>query len=817
MKKIKRIISLLMTLCLIFSAVSVLNLNVTAAENVWDGSVADSFAGGDGSETSPYQIANGEQLAYFASLINAHSNLNDRTRHYQLTADIDLGGIEWTPISTAYSSTQYLFAGTFDGNGHTISNLSITGASSAVGLFGEVTSATIKNLTIKNASINTSGHYLGTIVGQTIASTTISNCHVIGSFIRSSSYCAGGIVGYAEGASGTTLTITQCSFKDGSVYSYTHGAGGIIGGAVLSLSSNYLQTNISECFCADSTIIASAYGGAGGIVGISRGRLAIANCYNTSSVTCDTPANSSAANYYGAAGGIAGFVSNANTSISYCYNTGDITCATSARSYLSYGGGIAGYTAGLTITSCFNSGDVSTKNTSATYKSTTGTIRGYSGGSISDCFYLSGCLTASTSYSTHRTEGTQKSSHSDMVSQIESVFDNNVWEFHHGEVYPTLKNNPEASLPTSYTVTYIYNGAQEQVSVPAGDYTLSDASIFYDGEYDADNYSIITGWVDENGVKYAFGQTVTVSSDLELTAVTEEIVLLADAETRDVIGFISESDDISKAIYNLYYDSSEQPVTYDIVDPVENSYIIDGTRKDVSDYDYTLAFAGWYYKPYDSSLGSLWKQPWNSYVYVDTDDDDVDNSDDLYGDSSKVENHTIYAYWINEDFLHTTLSYYSNAKAATRFYTLSTVPGDYFKNYGFVLSTWADADDEDNLVIGGSVIGNDGNEHNVGVSSKTTVYTSISAKPFTMRHYANSFNGGCGGSYSTAYGANGYLYYYSIAQLALKDSEGNPLTFSARAYYTTHDGTVVYGDMVQTELMPNASFVGVNPLGEAVE
>ena len=69
----KRIGSLLLILALCFT---LLPTAVMAEKSVdaWDGSVAESFAGGTGTEEDPYQIANGAQLAYLAQFVNSDSN-----------------------------------------------------------------------------------------------------------------------------------------------------------------------------------------------------------------------------------------------------------------------------------------------------------------------------------------------------------------------------------------------------------------------------------------------------------------------------------------------------------------------------------------------------------------------------------------------------------------------------------------------------------------------------------------------------------------------------------------------------------------------
>ena len=98
------------------------------------------FAGGDGSVEEPWQIATAEQM----DLVR-----NDLSGHYELIEDIDLSGFEnWEPIGTFRSLSDapehaevphpdYAFTGTFDGNGHTIFNLTVASENPmGAGLFG---------------------------------------------------------------------------------------------------------------------------------------------------------------------------------------------------------------------------------------------------------------------------------------------------------------------------------------------------------------------------------------------------------------------------------------------------------------------------------------------------------------------------------------------------------------------------------------------------------------------------------------------------------------------------------------------------------
>ena len=118
----------------------------------WDGTVADGFAGGSGTETDPYLITNAAELAYLAKF-TAEGGAAYGV-YFALTEDIDLGGREWTPIGSGhYTSdgvqTTGAFAGVFDGRGHKVTGLSITTATyerdgntgrdhASVGLFGAV-------------------------------------------------------------------------------------------------------------------------------------------------------------------------------------------------------------------------------------------------------------------------------------------------------------------------------------------------------------------------------------------------------------------------------------------------------------------------------------------------------------------------------------------------------------------------------------------------------------------------------------------------------------------------------------------------------
>ena len=113
-----------------------------------------------------------------------------------LTADIDLLDHYWTPIGT---STSNYFKGTFDGGGHTISNLTINTDASYVGLFGATSGATLKNVTLDKPQVQNSAggtSYTGALVGFMAGNGTTEYCAVTNGSVSSAGKCVGGLIGY---------------------------------------------------------------------------------------------------------------------------------------------------------------------------------------------------------------------------------------------------------------------------------------------------------------------------------------------------------------------------------------------------------------------------------------------------------------------------------------------------------------------------------------------------------------------------------------------------------------------------------------------
>ncbi len=140
-------------------------------------------------ETGVVEIANASQLISFAADVNAGNDYKGKT--VVLTANINLKNGAWTPIG----SQDLPFMGTFDGQGHTISNLYIRALDTdCVGLFGFIGKTTIKNFNIHNVDAR-GDQRVAAVVGATKPSAVIDNVHVSGSIeIFSDTHYAAGIV-----------------------------------------------------------------------------------------------------------------------------------------------------------------------------------------------------------------------------------------------------------------------------------------------------------------------------------------------------------------------------------------------------------------------------------------------------------------------------------------------------------------------------------------------------------------------------------------------------------------------------------------------
>ena len=208
-----------------------------------------------------YQIGTAEDLVAFSQLVNG----GEGTANAVLTADIDLGGIDWTPIgagscyyaaSGPHNVTDGGFAGVFDGQGYTVSNFNIKETSEADGLFGVLT-GTVKNLGIVNATFKVSRTYRsGALVGTVTATTErvgqVENCYVINSKILSSGGVCGAVAGAVYGG-----MVQNCYAANNELSGYGDRFGGVAGDT---RSDGAWKGTVSNCYT-DFVRVTSAQAG----------------------------------------------------------------------------------------------------------------------------------------------------------------------------------------------------------------------------------------------------------------------------------------------------------------------------------------------------------------------------------------------------------------------------------------------------------------------------------------------------------------------------------------------------------------------------
>lgn len=287
-------------------------LESVSKEDGWDGVTVKEPA--DVSDTS-VTITSAEELAWFAQQVNSGRTF----ACVFLNEDVDLNGKPWTAIGTKSNP----FAGEFYGNGHTVSNLLVTGTSQYQGLFG----------------------YVGDVRG---AKTAIVQDLSVQGTIKTTASDVGGVVGYAAYAklsnlkSDVNITIDRVNSSDSIAY-----AGGVVGEAI--------RSNLNRCFNSGD-VTALKQEKVGGVAGYSSSGN-IQYCGNTGNITAG-----------GCSAGIAGLFSTSGSvaSVINCYNTGTV------ESTGTYVGGIVGSvtvfsrngTAGMGVLSqLYNRGDVSAQNT----------------------------------------------------------------------------------------------------------------------------------------------------------------------------------------------------------------------------------------------------------------------------------------------------------------------------------------------------------------------------------------------------------------------------------------------------------------------
>lgn len=335
----------------------------------------NTFAGGDGTEENPYQVATPDQL----NAVRYHLD-----SHFIQTADIDMSDWgNWEPIgkalpiySTASGSSnveEQLFTGTYDGNSFIIENLTIIDNKvspqyDCYGLFAGAENATIKNINLKNISID-------------IDKSTTDYVQIWEDERQIYSVCVGGIVGICRSSSNKEIIIRNCTVSGLIKVDFCNDAyvGGITGyGAPIYCKNTteiHVNANASSRDEQDSHVYCGGITGhSGTVTGL------IHHCFNGGSLSV-TGGN------YISVGGIAGRYGN----ISDCCNMGDISGkAINCSGYSSFAehvnaGGIVGATSSEYVKNCINYGVICSVATGNKKGATS--VTAVSGGIVGYCGY----------------------------------------------------------------------------------------------------------------------------------------------------------------------------------------------------------------------------------------------------------------------------------------------------------------------------------------------------------------------------------------------------------------------------------------------
>jgi len=190
------------------------------------------FSGGTGEPDDPYIVSTADEL----NSIGHNPRL--MSAHFQLINDIDLAGINFFIIGGQY----HPFGGTFDGNGHTISNFTYTSEyATCIGLFRYVAGGQIKDLGLIDSNVYVDrGDFHGCLVGH--LGGDITNCYVEAGSVSGNDY-VGGLVGFNNGDWDNMGAITNCyvtGFVRGDDY-----VGGLLGSNVGEITDCYAIADVN--------------------------------------------------------------------------------------------------------------------------------------------------------------------------------------------------------------------------------------------------------------------------------------------------------------------------------------------------------------------------------------------------------------------------------------------------------------------------------------------------------------------------------------------------------------------------------------------
>ena len=297
----KKILSLLLALCLVMALVPMTAFAEGTSVDNWDGT-ADTSWYTDHKTDTEYHFTTAEQLAGLAQLVNDKTaSVSFEGKTIYLDNDLDLSGSQWTPIGDGSNHARF-FAGTFNGQHHKIMNLNHHYTGDEVvrnGLFGVVSDGgTLKNLLVIDADIASNDDSLiAGILADWVNGGTVENCYTSGKIENNvGNKFVGGLIGQCtwstqvKGCGSDATVISTESDED-----HVDTVGGLIGQWENSADSS----SITDCWFGGSVSCNNIYSAVGGILGANfenfsgtKPGVIIKNCIvATKNITCAEPGN----------------------------------------------------------------------------------------------------------------------------------------------------------------------------------------------------------------------------------------------------------------------------------------------------------------------------------------------------------------------------------------------------------------------------------------------------------------------------------------------------------------------------------------------
>ena len=357
----------------------------------------DQYAGAndDGSSTDPYLIADKYQMLAMKDLMK-----KNETTCFSLLADIDLADEAWIPLNIDEGFACGL---DFDGNGHTISNLTCAGVPAYPSFVG-VLNGSVRNLTFDKAKITGGGNVAGVLAGYVGSASVslvgdISDITVKNSEVTGSKRGLGGVAGYISKVS---ETVKNCHAINTTVTSTADRVGGLFG----QVEKTFLVEN-----CTAENVDVSGSINIGGLVGVGYG--SFTNCTSSGAIS----SSNEASNTDIALGGLVGYFENGT--ISHCSSSVDAIQETNGRDI----GGLIGKMLAGTVEKSYSTGNV--KGLQRNVGGFIGLITNTSGKSVVTDSYCTGNVVAnaySGGFLGYHEKGTAEITHCYATGSVEGSF-----------------------------------------------------------------------------------------------------------------------------------------------------------------------------------------------------------------------------------------------------------------------------------------------------------------------------------------------------------------------------------------------------------